>query len=252
MRKVELLWAKWGRFCEAEGKCPLEAARCPFLIDSFIRAQGSSPSTGTRVWGQLGWMKKYLDAPFVSSDFFKPTLQNIAGTGDEPLQATVLEPNMVRHIPMMCETAPSFQDRIALCVCHFMVSGWLRFQHITRCFPTEMDNNFCWFQCYRGKHGAPFTFCIPRASQGFCAAHYLWEMWHTVADVHVEMGRPPPRGFSVRHLGQFNRCMKKHFGRLLEIPEESRWVSSYSLRKVGPTLADCIQLPWPERIVSGG
>jgi hypothetical protein len=253
LRRGERVWHAWSLACTGSDVSPTEAATCPFAIDSFVRSQGDKPTSAARVWGTLAWLRKHAGAPFQLLDSFKPERAPCTAALTDAQQATVMEPGMLASLGQLFAASTDPGERTAVALAQLMFSGWVRFKHLTRAFPIERTSSLCWFRCFRGKSDrGPFDFCAPRLSGSASAADHLWDLWHQLADAEVAAGRPPPLGFGLLSTGQFNRYLRRILGPLLLEQDEVRLISSYGLRRAGPTLAECIHLPWPEQLIAGG
>ena len=166
------------------------------VVDEFVHSRGGAASSGLRVWRRLCWLHRHLRAPFVIEEAMRPVLERSPEDAGEPVQATVIEPGMVVYLDRL---AAAFARRggwqaVPIAAAQALCFGWLRFQHMSRSFPTERTRHVAWFRCYRGKRSGPFDWCLPRDAGAACAADLLWDAWHRVADAHSAKDLAPPRG----------------------------------------------------------
>ncbi len=262
VRDALRVWARWEAWARARQLEPLsaEAAGSTLMVDEFICHMCGEQASGVRVWNRLKWLQKYLGAPFALEDAMKPDARPASKAGGELRQATVLEPCMVSFLHQILAAQAAQRGWLevpaaaAIALCH----GWLRFQHLSRSYPIERTRALAWFRCYRGKRGGCFDWCLVRTAEPRCAADVLWDAWHKRAGAAGE-GAPLPRGLAAHEdtgqlwrLAHFSKFLQSEIGLCLNSPLERKLITSYSLRRFMPTLAESVQLPWTERVVGGG
>ena len=91
------------------------------------------------------------------------------------------------------------------------------------------------------------------------AADTLWDSWHTLARAQSQARKPVPAGLvmdpvngATVRLSHFNKFLKEVFANALRDRSQLHLLTSYSLRRAGPTLASAIRLQWEARVISGG
>ena len=140
-----------------------------------------------------------------------------------------------------------------------MVFGCVRYQHLLR--PRHFERCECsvWSRCFRSKQGVPgargaFDWALGARP----AADPLWRDWHALADQRTAGGGGPASGlvFDARagaplRLRLFNAWLRRDLAAALAGADERDLLTSYSLRRVMPTLASAAKIRREDRVIGG-
>ncbi|CAK0807811.1 unnamed protein product [Prorocentrum cordatum] len=266
LRTALRVWGQWAEWAGRQGQPATSLARQPMAVAEFVHKLSIARTSGVRIWNALKWMCVHLKAPFCLDDAFRPVPRDAgSGTVAPPVQATVVEPEMICHVIDFLDGARTPGQVMLAAGMLAVVFAWVRYTHLLRSRPLEKSVYFCWFRASRGKQGKrqgrpSFDWCLPRRLGGArSAADALWDGWHKLAAREDRAGRAVPTGLvfdpvsgAPVKLGAFNRSLKEVFRGSLADDSQLDLVTSYSLRRAGPTWASAIQLDWEARVISGG
>ncbi|CAK0836685.1 unnamed protein product, partial [Prorocentrum cordatum] len=156
----------------------------------------------------------------------------VSGTVAPPAQATVVESEMIYHVIDFLDGARTPGQVMLAAGMLAVVFAWVRYTHLLR---------------------------SRRLGGARSAADALWDGWHKLAAREDRAGRAVPTGLvfdpvsgAPVKMGAFNRSLKEVFRGSLADDSQLDLVTSYSLRRAGPTWASAIQLDWEARVISGG
>ena len=258
LRGVLKAWTKWCTWCQGRGEARVPAAGCSLTVEAFLQAHSMKRTSGRKLWNQLQWLVRHVAAPF-KLESPPPVADPVTGEVFPVVQATVLEPEML-FVFNEIGLDRGHHLQLAGAGVHAMIYSWVRYAHLLRSRPLERSDTAVVFRCYRGKKGKPgsrmpFDWCLPRGRN----ADLMWDQWHKAAAVRAAQRLPPPGGIVFDTVtgrpipeGVFNRWLKIVFAKALAGGEDSDMITSYSLRRFGPTLADAIGMKYANRVICGG
>ena len=160
---------------------------------------------------------------------------------------------MVTHLLGVLEYTAEHAHWPILMAAATMVFGLIRFCHVQRSYLIGANTAIMIFWCFKGKTGTRdgFAWSLPR-TLGSLDLYAIWKRhWDKVRPRHGE-------GFRRWHylafdsdtavpvsIGQFLRVIRPYFEGVLDVQH----LSSYSFRRVVPTLAGIVRLTDTERPV---
>ena len=223
----------------------------PHALATFIREHHGP----TRVFTSLGWMIRNLRVPLDLREASKPAPVRSTRLGQGQSQAAPLEPGMVTHLLGVLEYTAEHAHWPILMAAAAMVFGLIRFCHVQRSYLIGANSAIIIFWCFKGKTGSRdgFTWSIPR-HLGSLDLYAIWtrqldkvrprhgegyRRWHFLA-FDSDTGVPVS-------IGQFLRVVRPYFDGVLDVQN----LSSYSFRRVVPTLAGIVRLTDTERLAIG-
>ena len=209
----------------------------------------------TRVFTSLGWMIRNLRVPLDLSEASKPAPVRSTRLGQGQSQAAPLEPGMVTHLLGVLEYTAEHAHWPILMAAAAMVFGLIRFCHVQRSYLIGANTAILIFWCFKGKTGTRdgFSWSLPR-QLGSLDLYAIWKRqldkvrprhgegfrrWHYLA-FDSDTGVPVS-------IGQFLRVVRPYFEGVLDVQN----LSSYSFRRVVPTLAGIVRLTDTERLAIG-
>ena len=173
----------------------------------------------TRVFTSLGWMIRNLRVPLDLSEASKPAPVRSTRLGQGQSQAAPLEPGMVAHLLGVLEYTAKHAHWPILMAAAAMVFGLIRFCHVQRSYLIGANTAILIFWCFKGKTGTRdgFSWSLPR-QLGSLDLYAIWK-----------------------------RVVRPYFEGVLDVQN----LSSYSFRRVVPTLAGIVRLTGTERLAIG-
>ena len=224
-------------------------------LAAFIREHPAP----TRSYNSLFWMVKNLKLTFDLSLVVRPKKRAAPsrfGTGAR--QAPVLPPAGAAMVESLLESEKGHAKWSLLFAMHCMIFGVVRFQHIQRSTVHSVGDVILTFWCHKGKQTHTrqgFFWQVPRyTTQGVD----LWETLRSNLDTYctntgvslealtvvaVDLDAMQPVGMQgFIHMARYW---------LQDILAKPLDLSSYSLRRVGPTWAALVSLPDDRRLAMG-
>ena len=221
------------------------------LLATFIR-EHKSP---TRVYTALGWIVRNLKLPFDLSEVVKPRAGLGSRLGQGQAQAATLEPSMVIHLLGTLESTVDNPHWPMVFCAYALCFGVVRYTHLQRSYLVGGNGGILVFWCTKGKTGSRggFTWSVPR----YCGTLDLLQ----VLGAHLNKVRPRTgAGFRRWHWLGFDSATSQPVGTAqcvrilrpyLSAAMDVTSLSSYSFRRVLPTLAGYVGLSETERLALG-
>ena len=255
------VWDQWATWSEQRGLSLLTAA-LP-VVEEFIETFTDAPTAGRSRWHSMAWLRTHLKSPYAVDPVHKPSRAATAGKVAEEQQAPVCEPELLVFLEREASRLRQCGDWRCGIVLGALVQtyGCMRFAHLQRSsLKHRMPTAFVG-ECFRGKSriaGARpgFAWRCPAAGiTGIPIAEWIfeaWGRWKEARPQHLGIICDSVKGNAVS-LAQFNSIMKEILAPALdEDHRDTASVTSYSFRRVLPTLADIRQMPWEKRMPLGG
>ena len=224
-------------------------------LATFIQTHEAS----TRAHNALHWLVKNLKLRYDMSLVLKPgkkAAPSRFGTGAK--QAPVLPPIAIYELENVLDRMAGHAKWTVLMAAHFMIFGVVRYAHIQRSVLRSVtDVHFvCW--CYRGMQASSrqgFLWSAPRLTvTGVDLWPLLRDQLQHVASVNG-VAIEKLRGFCFDGeeakplaMSGFLQVLRYFLSHMLEKPTD---LSSYSMRRVGPTWATMAALSEPDKLALG-
>ena len=221
------------------------------LLATFIR-EHKSP---TRAYTALGWLVRNLKLPFDLSEVVKPRAGLGSRLGQGQAQAATLEPSMVTHLLGTLESTVDSPHWPMVFCAYALCFGVVRYTHLQRSYLVGGNGGILVFWCTKGKTGSRggFAWSVPR----YCGTLDLLQVLGT----HLNKVRPRTgAGFRRWHWLGFDSATAQPVGTAqcvrilrpyLSAAMDVTSLSSYSFRRVLPTLAGYVGLSETERLALG-
>jgi len=254
------VWSRWASWARQRGLAELGAA--PAFVEEFIDTFSDAPTAARARWDSFAWLRKYLSSPFDVAKTTKPTRLEVGGEVQEEAQAPVCEPEVLIFLELTARrmrAAGDWRFGPVLGAIVEALSG-LRFSHLQRSSLLAYSPVAFTAQCYKGKAavmGARPAFrwhCPAKGLDDTPVAEWLfeaWTAWRTSEPERTGLVRDFLTGRALS-ISQYNAVIREVVEPLVLSGPDDVSISSYSFRRVLPTLADIRQLPLPKRYALGG
>ena len=223
----------------------------PHFLATFIRTHASPK----RAFQGLCWTVRNLKTGWDLQLVVRPKRAQGARYGMGAAQAAPLEPGMVVHLVGLLEHMQAHHHWPILFSAFCMIFGVVRFAHIQRSYLLGFTGAYVLFWCWKGKTGTRegFLWSIPHVAGSLDLMLVInnwlkkvrplsgegWLKWHYLAfdgDTKVPASMP-----------QFLRVLKPLFQDVLDASQ----LTSYSFRRVLPTLAGVVNMPDLHKLALG-
>ena len=224
-------------------------------LATFIQTSASA----TRAYNSLHWLVRNLKLGYDLGLVTKPgkrAAPSAFGTGGK--QAPVLPPIAIYELENVLDRMTGHSKWTVLLAAHFMIFGVVRYAHIQRSVLRSVtDVSFiCW--CFRGKQIASrqgFFWSAPRLTvTGVDLWPLLQDQLRHVASVNG-VAIEALRGFCFDcenakpfAMSGFLQMLRYFLSHMLDNPAD---LTSYSMRRVGPTWATMAALSEPDKVALG-
>ena len=212
----------------------------------------SSQTGETPLRSRDSWLVRNLRLPFDMTEVTRPRAGPRARLGQGHAQAATLEPSMVLHLLGMLEVTIADNHWPLIFCAYAMCFGVVRFTQLQRSYLVGGNGGNLVFLVYTGSRGG-FSWSVPR----YCGTLDLLQ----ILGNHLNKVRPRsgPAFRRWHWLGfdsgtaqpvdtaQFIRILRPHFGAVMDTSS----LSSYSFRRVFPTLAGYVSLSETEKLALG-
>ena len=256
------LWKDWVHWTASQGFGPFDCANeeSEVVIQEFLATRSTSTSSCRSAWHLARWLRTHLRAPWHVTGASKPPAQGAASLPPGKEQATVMEPAMIEALGGGLDAATLGWTKVALAVAVAQSLACMRLVHIRRSRPIYKNDVGMWFLAFKGKSQEggvrrpllwSMALCGPASR---VAAETLWDSWH---QDYRRSGVPsysllimPDTGQSIttaRYLDVVRQAARAP----LVNEEEASKITTYSLRRAAPTLADVLNLGWQQRLALG-
>ena len=221
------------------------------FLATFIRTHPSPK----RAFQGLCWAARNLRLGWDLQLVVHPKRARGARYGLGASQAAPLEPGMVIHLTGLLENMQAHHHWPILFSAFCMVFGVVRYAHVQRSYMVAFSGAYILFWCSKGKTGTRegFLWSIPRVAGSLDLMVVLngwlkrvrplsgdgWIKWHYLSfdgDTRVPAS-----------MQQFLRVLKPLFQEVLDVTQ----LTSYSFRRVLPTLAGMVNLPDTHKVAMG-
>ena len=227
---------------------PVSALSC-IDLDNFV----DDSVAPVRSFTSLKWMSKNISNWSLDvAGIRNPGLSSQRGVGRAAGQAPVLEPQMVLLLDYEVMTAKvaNSPNLPALVAAWAMVHGCVRWAHLQRSKLIKMTEEVCTFWCTKGKtvdKRKGFSWSMPRHTSSRTVDVGMIFMALSLEGKNRLFLVPTDSGLqlSMRSMVEVLRDVMSPY------IEDTEILSSYSLRRVGPTWCDTVGLPWEERLAMG-
>jgi hypothetical protein len=255
------VWEQWRSWSERR-KLPLLASALP-IVEEFIESFTEAPTAARARWNSMAWLRTHLRSPYSVDPVHKPGRAATDGKVTAEQQAPVCEPELLVYLEQRATELRRAGDwRFSIVLGALIESyGCLRFAHLQRSNLKQRNAAAFTGECFRGKARVAGTRpgfqwqCPSVGITGIPIAVWIfeaWKRWHKVRPQHLGIACDYITGNAVS-LAQYNTVIKEILAPALDEDSASApSVSSYSFRRILPTLADIRQLPWEKRTPLGG
>ena len=217
------------------------------LLANFIREHAAP----TRAYTALGWLVRNLKLPFDLSEVVKPRAGLGARLGEGQPQAATLEPSMVLHLLGTLESTVDHPHWPLVFCAYAMCFGVVRYTHLQRSYLVGGDGGILVHGARKARLGAAGA--LPGACHATVARWICRRCWAPTS-TRCDLGRVPTSsdgiGWALTRL-QPNRWGRRILRPHLSAAMDVTSLSSYSFRRVLPTLAGYVGLPETERLALG-
>ena len=212
-------------------------------LATFIR-QHAAP---TRAFTSLGWLVRNLRLPFDMTEVTKPRSGLGARLGQGQAQAATVEPSMVLHLLGTLEMTIADPHWPLVFCAYAMCFGVVRYTRLQRSYLVGGNGGILVFWCTKGKTGSRggFAWSVPRycgtldLSQVLPHSGPAFRHWHWLGfDSATAQPVDTP---------QFIRILRPRLSAAMYTTS----LSSYSFRRVLPTLAGYVGLSEIEKLALG-
>ena len=261
-------WGKWKDYCTTEDVCPTKASKTQLAM--WLRTRKSGGKTAPR--GALVSLKKMCDLIGVSIEAGHQLVkgQIACAKANEEQPATPLSINMWIWIEKSLTSENAFMRSIAL-AWTLLLNGTLRYAHLQRSSFVAARKSYVEFFAYAGKArtegvrkpmkwvapsitltGTDLVKAIKDYMDGRGEELNKADFWlpdfgpprKSLGEVDSFTGRPMP-------ISRFMSLSTTFFSQGGVTPEEISEITTYSARRVLPTIADVIELTPTERVKIG-
>ncbi|CAE8610803.1 unnamed protein product [Polarella glacialis] len=222
----------------------------PMLVEAYL----ASLLRPTSTYNSLYWVQRHLNFELGMLSVLKPTGACSSGAvGAGTRQAVVAEPAMLFTLGKKAEAFKAAGDVrwMALVVAHVLSSGTMRQRHLQRSRLVKLTDTAAFFVCSKGKTKArdAFNWSCPCFSVDGVNMMAMW---------HQEVRRLSDAGTEVRCLAfNLESGQPLAFSAMIAAWRSSfsvlnpELITSYPFRRVSPTVANAIALPWELRLALG-
>lgn len=247
-------WDDLKRAAQSAGLTDLRAQIDGHFLAKFVR---ESPAQ-TRVWQGLFWLKKNMPVELDMRLVVVPRRQK-GGQYGGGRQAPVLQPPMIGMLDQLLEAMVDTPQWSVMMGAFCMMVALIRFAHLQRSTLVHYTQYVLTFFCHRGKqlgNRSGFYWSAPRHSiLGFDLLPPLLAQLQAMKDLCK--ARSKALNFLVFDLDAglplnirgFVDAVRFHLGVMVENVGE---LTSYSLRRVGPSVAGLAELSVVEKVALGG
>ena len=228
-RRVETTWQELKRWVQSEGVSMKNLA--PSTVEAFILASVAP----ARAEAAMNWMRRNLNLLFEVPRFKKRT-PNPVGEGAH--QARVAPPFIMHALDEKLSGAIEANSHTAkpLLATWCVAWGSMRLIHVQRSRMLSMTDSTISMWCDRGKqrhlrHG--FVWTVPRRTWGGTDIGTYMEPWASKPDVTGSYGLARLEDQKIRNASVVQVVRDE----LASFTESCEQLTSYSFRRVGPTLA---------------
>ena len=257
IRAAVLAWAKyqsWGDSHDIDVRACTENLG---EVSDFIEAPVSGTSRTSRValWHGLMWCRTHLRAPIFVEPGEKPKAPQGEGLHSDLKQAITVEPEVLMRLEVRLQALRKAKDWRATVLACLLIQAYagVRYCHLQRSEPLVHLGHGGLFKCWMGKKAGAFVWYAPGTTVvGGGVLDYVWAQ-------HQRFLKPGTgkRQFLACHANAGQAVSLAAANAILrEITQawvgEQQQLSSYSLRRVAPTLADALGASWEHRMALGG
>lgn len=254
-------WDEWVRFLKKEGKDP-GCAIPPALLQCWVE-QAPGKSGPMCRYHRVRWLFSRLAAPLPATELRKPRAAPEKTT--QPVQAVIAEPAMLKHLEERLHRGTCGTRKApAVCVALIIATAVVRFKHVQRSVFAVRKTEGTWCRCSLGKassgEGArkSFLWYAPKVTLTRTAPRspieHLHRHWQRVS---AKIGKPLDTLAFDGHTGkmlslaQFHTILREEMAEML-LPEQIKWISSYSFRRIGATVTRILHLDMLDEHIFGG